>query len=142
MWACIYSCAGLGTNVWLLIHPTTPAFHLSSTHFFSTLYSYLFWLVTSYGCPSFMMSMWSYHWRSRYPFVSMPLWEWTYNNPQYISGYYRSYCFGEWSTCSKGGFPPFPSPHPMMTPNNEWISLSLKMVLGLCWTLSLLIQFA
>jgi hypothetical protein len=43
----------------------------------------------------------------------VPLWEWIYNNPRHTSIYYRNYCFGERNTCSKGGLPPFPSPHPM-----------------------------
>jgi hypothetical protein len=30
------------------------------------------WLVISYNCPFFMISMWLYHWRYKYPFVSMP----------------------------------------------------------------------
>jgi hypothetical protein len=41
----------------------------------------------------------------------MPLWEWTYNSPFYISKYYCESYFGEWNTCSKGGLPHFPSPH-------------------------------
>jgi len=45
----------------------------------------------------------------------VPLWEWTYNSPWHISRYCCSYCFGKWSTCSKGGLPPFPSPHPIMS---------------------------
>jgi hypothetical protein len=35
--------------------------------------TYLSRLATSYGCPSFTMSMWSYHWQFRYPFASMSL---------------------------------------------------------------------
>ncbi len=67
------------------------------------------WLVTSYRCPSFfMVLMWSYHWWSRYPFASVPWHEWMYSSPQCTSRYCHSYCFGEWSTCSKGGLPPFP----------------------------------
>ncbi len=57
------------------------------------------------------MLMWSYHWWSRYPFTSMPMWEWTYYRPQYTSKYYCSYCLGQWNTSFQGGFPPFPSPH-------------------------------
>jgi len=76
--------------------------------------TYLSWLATSYGCPSFTMSMWSYHWWSRYPFASMPLWEWTYNSSKYISKYYYDYYFGEWSTCLEG-LSPFPLPHPTMS---------------------------
>jgi hypothetical protein len=72
---------------------------------------YLSWIVTSYSCPLFTMLMWSYHWQSKYPFVSVPLQEWAYNNPLHTLEYYCSYCFGEWSTCWKGGFPPFPLPH-------------------------------
>jgi hypothetical protein len=75
--------------------------------------TYLSWFATSYNGPSFTLLMWSYHWWSRYPFALMPLQEWAYNNPQYTLGYYHNYCFGKWSTCSEGGFPPFPSPHPM-----------------------------
>jgi hypothetical protein len=36
-----------------------------------------------------------------------------YNTPQHTSKYCCSYCFGERNTCLEGGFPPFPSPHPM-----------------------------
>ncbi len=62
--------------------------------------TYLSWLATSYNYPSFTVSMWSYHWWFRYPFVLVPLWKWVYNIPQHISRYCCSYCFGEWSTCS------------------------------------------
>jgi hypothetical protein len=75
--------------------------------------TYPSWLVTSYNCPFFMMLMWSYHWRRKCPFLTMPLQVWTYNNPQLISGYYHSYCFGKWSTCLEGGLPLFPSSHLM-----------------------------
>jgi len=75
--------------------------------------TYSSWLATSYNCPFFTISVCSYHWQFIYPFASMPLWEWTYSNPLHTSRYYRNYCFGEWSTCSKGGLPPFLSQHPM-----------------------------
>jgi len=71
------------------------------------------WFTTSYGGLSFTMSMWSYYWQSRYPFALVPLREWMCNNTWYILKYCHSYYFGEWSTCSKRGFSPFPSPHPM-----------------------------
>jgi hypothetical protein len=74
---------------------------------------YSFWLAISYNHPFFTVLMWSYHWQFMYPFVVMSLWEWTYNNPRHTSRYYCNYCFGEWNMCSKGGLPPFPSPHPM-----------------------------
>jgi len=81
------------------------------------------------------MSMCSYHWRFTYPFASVPLWEWTYSNPLHILGYYCNYCFGEWSTCSKGGLPPFLSSH---APNDKWISLSQELFMNFdghchCW---------
>jgi hypothetical protein len=57
--------------------------------------TYLFWLATSYSCPFFIVLMWSYHWRSRYPFAMVLLSEWTYNNPQYNSKYYCCYYFGK-----------------------------------------------
>jgi hypothetical protein len=41
MQAHFYSCVGLGANTWLLTHPTTLTFHLSSTHFLITLCSHL-----------------------------------------------------------------------------------------------------
>jgi hypothetical protein len=47
-----------------------------------------FGLPKSTVCPSFTMSIWSYHWWSMYPFVSMPLWEWSYNSSWYNSKYY------------------------------------------------------
>ncbi len=33
----LHSCIGLGVVVWLLVYPTTPAFHLSLVDFFTTL---------------------------------------------------------------------------------------------------------
>jgi hypothetical protein len=33
----IHSCVNVGATAWLLTHPTTLTFHLSSTHFFTTL---------------------------------------------------------------------------------------------------------
>ncbi len=66
------------------------------------------WLATSYSCPFFMVSMWSYHWWSKYPFASVSLWEWMYNNPWHSSKYCRNYYFREWSTCLEGCFPHFP----------------------------------
>jgi hypothetical protein len=89
------------------------------------------WFTTSYNCSPFMMSVWSYHWRSRYPFVLLPLWEWTYNNPWHILRYYCNYCFREWSTCSKGGFPPFPSPH-LTTSGHFYYSKQLLYFDGHC----------
>ncbi len=72
---------------------------------------YFFWFATSYCCPSFTVSMWSYHWQSRYPFASVSLQEWMYNNPWYISRYYHNYYFREWNTCLERGLSPFPSSH-------------------------------
>ncbi len=86
-------------------------FIIGPLFFYNTTYPS--WLATCYSCPPFTMSMWSYHWRSRYPFDSVPLWEWAFSSPWHSSKYYYSYCFGKQNTCSKGGFPPFPSPHPM-----------------------------
>ncbi len=56
------------------------------------------WHATSYGCPSFMVLAWSYHWWFKYSFASMPFREWTYNNPWYTLGYCCSYWFGKWNT--------------------------------------------
>jgi len=78
---------------------------------FNTTYS--LWFVTSYCYPSFIVSMWSYHWQSKYPFALVTLQKWMYNNPRCISRYYRNYCFKKWNICSKGYLPHFPSPHPM-----------------------------
>jgi len=38
MQPCLHSCAGLGVDIWLLTHLTTPAFRLSSTHFLTTVH--------------------------------------------------------------------------------------------------------
>ncbi len=109
--ACLHSCVGPGANTWLLTCLTTRAFTLSPLPY-NTMYPS--WLTTSYGCPSFTMLMWSNHWRSKYPFASMPLWELKYNSPWYTLRYCHSYCFGKWNTCSEGGLPPFPSSHSTM----------------------------
>jgi len=55
-WARFCSCAGPRVGVWLLVHPTTPTFRLSSAHFLTTLQPS--WLATSYNCPPFMMLVW------------------------------------------------------------------------------------
>jgi hypothetical protein len=52
---------------------------------------HLSWLATFYNCPFFVVLVWSYYWWSRYPFISMPMWEWTYYMPQYTSGYCCNY---------------------------------------------------
>jgi hypothetical protein len=102
MWARLCSCVSYHTYILFILNP----FPYNTT--------YPFWFVTSYSCPPFfMVLMWSYHWWSRYPFASVPQRKWVYCSPRYILGYCCSYCFGEWSTCSKGGLPPFPSPHLM-----------------------------
>jgi hypothetical protein len=75
---------------------------------------YLSWLATSYNCPSFTMLVWSYHWQFKYPFASVPQWEWTYNSSQHTLEYCCSYCFGKRNTCLDRGLPPFPSTHLMM----------------------------
>jgi len=36
-----YSCEGPGASVWLLVHPTTPSFHLSLAHFIMALHTRL-----------------------------------------------------------------------------------------------------
>jgi hypothetical protein len=41
MKTCLHSCASPRADVWLLILLTTSTFHLSSTHFFTTLCTYL-----------------------------------------------------------------------------------------------------
>jgi len=75
---------------------------------FSCSTTYSSWFATSYCCPSFTVSMWSYHWQSKYPFALVSLQKWTYNNPGCISRYYCNYCFKKWNTCSKGGLSHFP----------------------------------
>jgi hypothetical protein len=50
---------------------------------------------------------------TKYPFDSMPLREWTYNNPWHTLGYCCNYCFGKWTTYLEGGLPPFHLLDPM-----------------------------
>jgi len=40
MRTCLHLCASLRAGVWLLIHPTTPTFHLSPTHFLTSLHTH------------------------------------------------------------------------------------------------------
>ncbi len=96
------------------------------------------WLATSYNCSPSTMSMWSYHWRSKYPFHSLPLWEWTYSSPRYTSKYCCNYWFWKAKHMFKGRSPTFS----LTTPNNKWILLLPKMIFILWWTLSLLTQLA
>jgi hypothetical protein len=93
-----------------LSYHTNISFIISSL-FYNTMYPS--WLATFYSCTPFMVLVWSYHWQSKYPLALVPLWEWAYNNPWHTSWYYYNYYFGELNTCSKGGLPPFPLPHPM-----------------------------
>ncbi len=41
MRAHLRSCVGPRVSTWLLVRPTTPTFHLSSTHFLTTLHTRL-----------------------------------------------------------------------------------------------------
>jgi hypothetical protein len=103
-------------------HHTNISFILNPLSYNIT---YLFWLATSYGCPSFMVLMWSYHWWFKYPFALVPLQEWTYISPWHILGYSHNYWFGEWSTSLEGGLSPFASPHPMTNEypyHHKWLS--------------------
>ncbi len=100
--------------------------------------TYPSWFATSYNCPSFMLLMWSYHLQFKYPFALVPSWEWTYNSPQYTSGYYCNYYFGEWKHMFKNRSATFS----FVTPKKEWISLSLEMTSKPWWTSSLLTWLA
>ncbi len=95
--------------------------------------TYPSWLTTFYGCPSFIMLLWSYHWQFKYSFVSMLLQELEYNSPWYTLTYCHSYCFGKWSTCLKGGLPPFLSSQSITNgypyhKNNFWILMNVIIV--------------
>jgi hypothetical protein len=108
MFPLICGCKGKHLVISSLYH--TYILFILKSFFYNTMYPFWF----AYGCPFFTMLVWLYYWQSRYPFVSMPLQEWMYNNPRYTLGYCCNYYLGKWNTCSKGGFPPFPSPHPTM----------------------------
>jgi hypothetical protein len=114
------SCAGPKASTWLLIRPTTPAFHLSLVHFLTTLRTRL-------GLPHLIIAHLSWcqcgHTinKYRYPFVLVPLREWTYNNPQHTLGYYCSYYSRKWSTCLRGILP-FPFSHSI---TNGYLSIEM-----------------
>jgi hypothetical protein len=59
--------------------------------------------------------MWSYHQWFGYPFVTLLVWKWVHCNPLYIFKYYCNCHVGKWSSCTKRGFPPFPSPYTKMS---------------------------
>jgi hypothetical protein len=101
-------------GTWLLVCLTTLAFRLSSAHFFTTLRTH-FGLQHPIMAHLFTVLVWSYHWWFRYAFASVPMWEWTFNNPRHISGYYCNYCFRKWNICLEGVFPPFLLPHSSMS---------------------------
>ncbi len=135
MWACFYLCVGLGVGVWYyLFYYTNILFIIGS---FSYNITNLSWFATSYSCTPLMVLVWSYHWWLRYPFTSMPLWKWAYNNPWHTSRYY---CLLFWRVdhMFTRRFPTFS----LTTPDDEWIFLLLEMVSILWWTLSLLTRFA
>jgi hypothetical protein len=106
---CFHSCASPTTGAWLLTRLSTLSFHLSST--FSYNIPYVFQYTTSYSSISFMMQMWSYHWWFGYPFTTSPVREWTHYNPWYTLKYHCNYRIEKWSSHTKKGFSPFPSPH-------------------------------
>jgi hypothetical protein len=99
--------------------------------------SYMSWLATSYDCSSFTMLMWSYHWWSKYPFVSVP---------------HRSECTITHDTfwdiiitllwrmehMFERRFLTFD----LVTYNDEWTSLSPDTISRPWWMSSLLIQLA
>ncbi len=73
--------------------------------------TYPLWFVTSYYYTSFTLSMWTYHWWSRYPLDLVPVWEWMQCSSWYSLRNRRNYCFGKWNTCIEKGFKPFSPPH-------------------------------
>jgi hypothetical protein len=136
MRTCLCSCASLGASAWLLVHLTTLAFCLLSTHFLTTLRTYL---VLPH--PMVAHLSWCQCGHAIKDLGTHLLWcpcGGAYSNPWYISKYYHNYCLGKWNTCLKGGFLPFPSWHPM----SKLISLSPKIIFGPWWTLSLLTRLA
>ncbi len=99
--------------------------------------TYMYWLATSYDCSSFTMLVWSYHWWSKYPFVSVP---------------HGSECTTThdtfWGTIKtllrkmEHMFKRRPLTFAFTTSNDEWISLSPKRISRPWWMSSLLIWFA
>jgi len=113
------------TNISFIVNPLS----------YNTIY--LSWLSTSYSYPPFIMSMWSYQWQSRYPFALVPLWEWTYSSPWHTFRIMLQLLLWKVEHMFRRKSPTFS----FVTFDNEWISLSLEMVFGFWWTLSLFTQF-
>jgi len=99
--------------------------------------TYMSWLATSYDCPSFTMLVLSYHWWSKYPFVSMPcesecitthntFWDIVITLPWRMEHMFRR------------RFPTFT----LATSNDAWIFLSLETISRPWWMLSLLTWLA
>jgi hypothetical protein len=113
MWTRLHLCANPRASAWLLVHPTTPTFCLSPTHFLISLHTHI-------GLPHPMMAHLSQcHYGHTIDDLGTHLLWCSYGSEHTtthnkFSGCYCNNCFGKWSTCSKGGLPPFPSPHPMM----------------------------
>jgi hypothetical protein len=109
----LFMCGSKGRRLVICLSYHTNILFITNSLSFCTTYSSCF--ATSYIGLPFMVSIWSYHWQFRYPFTPVPLYKWTYSNPWHTSRYSWNYCFGEWSTCSKGCLPPFPLPHLTMS---------------------------
>jgi hypothetical protein len=60
----------------LVISPSYHTYILFVSASLPYIVTYPLWLVTSYYYTSFTLSMWTYHWWFRYPFDSVPMWEW------------------------------------------------------------------
>jgi hypothetical protein len=105
------SCVGLGVGAWLLAHPTTPTFHLSPTHFFIALRTHL-------GLPHAMVAHLSQCQCGRtIDDLNNHLFQCPCGSEHIVTHdtFWDNIVIiilEKWSTCSKGGLPPFPSSHP------------------------------
>jgi hypothetical protein len=130
----ICSYANPTIEAWLLAHPNTPSFRLILNPFpYNEMYS--FWYTTSYGCTSFMMSMWLHHRWFGY-LLSLLLWKlnqlsYKYKNfKKQLDNLKYEHCKISFSLY-KGVFPYFTSPfflhHFMMASYlDKWYFCKLK----------------
>jgi hypothetical protein len=99
--------------------------------------TYPSWLATSYSGPPFMVLVWSYHWWSRYSFVSMSQWEWTYSKRTTHFRILLQLLLWRVEHMFRRRSPSLS----FITLDNEWIFLLPEMASILWWTLSLLTWF-
>jgi hypothetical protein len=102
---------------------------------------YLLWLVISYSCTFFTLSMWTYHWWFGYPFMSKVLVQkWTHYTFDTFRDTITTIALKIGTHIPNRGFPPFPLSHLTSSQYSYHETQNLD-INGCCHSLSYLLEY-